>query len=155
MAVIHSKSIANAAMIVVLGAAGLSCSSDSDPEPTTAEYTTALEALCTDTAAQLDELPDPPDGITVSEFATRAGAILLDEANRVRELSAPAELDGDHRALIRNGEQQAAAWDDLTAAVAAADPDLATITTQIAQLNLGRNDLVTDMGAAGCVRTSG
>ena len=32
---------------------------------------------------------------------------------------------------------------------------LSEITTTIASLNLGRNDLVTEMGAPGCVRAPG
>src|SRR6478735_4969373 len=72
--------------------------------------------------------------------------------------TAPDELDDDHRALIQNDEEQAAAWSDL--ADAAGGPDinaesLDELTTTIAQLNLGRDDLVTEMGAPSCVRTPG
>ncbi len=128
------------------------CSSDGGPLPTAADYVASLEAECADTVAQLDQLPQPPDGITVTEFAERAGQILIDEADRLRDLDPPSDLDSDHRALIRNGEQQAAAWNDVAAAVAAADPDLSSVTTRITELNLGRNDLVAEMGAAGCAR---
>ncbi len=72
---------------------------------------TELEAICADTAAQLDALPDPPDGITITEFATQASSILTGEAEQVRELDPPDDLDDDHRALIANDEDQAARLD--------------------------------------------
>ncbi len=134
------------------------CSSDGDPAPTAASYLPALEAVCAATATALDALPEPPDGISVPDFATQAGTILRAEAESIRALAAPDDLDDDHRALIRNDEEQAAAWTDL--AVAAGGPDveadsLDALTTTIAELNLGRNDLVTAMGAPSCARTPG
>jgi hypothetical protein len=135
---------------------GLSaCTDESTPEPTAAEYTSQLEAICAATAAQLDALPAPLDGIAVAEFATQASAILTDESEQVRELAVPDELDDDHRALIGNDEDQAAAWTQLAAAPAADATTLSELTTAIASLNLGRNDLVTEMGAPGCARLPG
>ena len=92
------------------------CSSDGEPAPTAATYLAALESVCAGTATALDALPDPPDGISVTDFATQASALLRDEAESIRALAAPDELDDDHRALIRNDEEQAAAWSDLAAA---------------------------------------
>ncbi len=134
------------------------CSSDGDPEPTAASYLGALETVCAETATALAALPAPPDGISVTDFATQAGTVLRDEAESIRALAAPDDLDDDHRALIRNDEEQAAAWSDL--AVAAGGPDvdadsLDALTTTIAELNFGRNDLVTEMGAPSCARTPG
>jgi hypothetical protein len=151
----RSRNVLHGAIVLALGAGASGCSSDGEPLPSADAYIASLEAGCAQTAAQLDELPRPPDGSTVSEFAERAHQILLDEADRLRDLDPPPELDSDHRALIRNDEQQAAAWDDVAAAVAAADPDLSTITTRITELDLGRSDLVTDMGAPGCARLTG
>jgi hypothetical protein len=141
---------------VAIGVSGFAaCSGADDPEPTVDEYVVELEAICVDTTAQLDALPDPPDGITITEFATQASSILTSEAERVRALDVPGDLDDDHRALIGNDEDQAAAWTDLTEAVAGDGTELTEITTLIASLNLGRNDLVTAMGAPACVRQPG
>ncbi|MET0908031.1 MAG: hypothetical protein ABWZ99_01070 [Ilumatobacteraceae bacterium] len=131
------------------------CSDAADPPPTAAEYLVELEAVCAETAAQLAALPDPPDGITVTEFATQASSILTGEAERLRALDAPADLDADHRALIGNDEDQAAGWSDVAAAASGDSAALAEITTTIQSLNLGRNDLVTELGAPGCVRSPG
>ena len=139
--------------LAVVGLAA--CTDETTPEPTAADYTSQLEAICVATAAQLDSLPDPPDGITVTEFATQASAILTGESEQVRELAVPDDLDDDHRALIGNDEDQAAAWTQLAAAPAADATTLSELTTAIASLNLGRNDLVTEMGAPACARLPG
>ena len=97
------------------------CSSDGEPAPTAAAYLAALESVCAGTATALDALPDPPDGISVTDFANQASTLLRDEAESIRALASPDELDDDHRALIRNDEEQAAAWSDLAAA--AGQPD--------------------------------
>jgi hypothetical protein len=131
------------------------CADTSTPELTAADYAGRLEEICVETAAKLDALPDPPDGITVTDFAGQASSILTDEAERFRDLDVPTDLDGDHRALIRNDEDQAAGWADLAAATAGGSTELSDITTTIASLNLGRNDLVTELGAPGCVRSPG
>jgi hypothetical protein len=141
-------------LVVALAA----CSSDPAPAPTAADYLAGLQSVCTGTTTALDALPDPPDGISVPDFATQASDLLRNEAESIRALTAPDELDDDHRALIQNDEEQAAAWSDL--ADAAGGPDinaesLDELTTTIAQLNLGRDDLVTEMGAPSCVRTPG
>ncbi len=145
---------------IVLGfvAALASCSSDGGPAPTAEGYLAELGSVCAGTATALGALPDPPDGITVADFATQASSILRDEAEAIRALSAPDELDDDHRALIRNDEEQAAAWTDLAVTGGGTGVDAASLndlTTTIAELNFGRDDLVTEMGAPSCVRTSG
>jgi hypothetical protein len=131
------------------------CSDTAVTEPTVDEYLGQLDAICADTATQLDALPDPPDGITITEFATQASSILRGEAEQVRDLDPPEELDDDHRALIANDEDQAGAWAELAEAVAIDDSALSEITTLISSLNLGRNDLVTTMGAPTCARLPG
>lgn len=114
-----------------------------------------LEAACAVTATALDAIPSPPDEISVSDFATQAGAAWRDEAARLGELDPPDDLAADHRALIRNDEEQAAAWSDLADVSTGADADtMNELTTSIAQLNLGRTDLVTQMGAPGCARAA-
>jgi len=134
------------------------CSSDGEPAPTAAAYLAALESVCAGTATALDALPDPPDGISVTDFANQASTLLRDEAESIRAIASPDELDDDHRALIRNDEEQAAAWSDLAAAAGqpAVDAEsLDALTTTIAELNFGRDDLVAAMGAPACVRASG
>lgn len=145
---------------VVLGfvATLAACSSDGEPAPTAATYLPALESVCVATAAGLDALPDPPDGISVTDFATQASTLLRDEAESIRALAPPDELDDDHRSLIRNDEEQAAAWSDLATVAGGPDVDaesLDALTTTIAQLNLGRDDLVIAMGAPSCARAAG
>ena len=131
------------------------CSDTATEEPTAGDYLIELEAICVETAAQLDAVPDPPEAITVTEFATQASSILTGEAERIRSLDAPDDLEADHRALIGNDEDQAAGWTDLAAAASGDAAAFSEITTAITSLNLGRNDLVTEMGAPGCVRVPG
>jgi hypothetical protein len=147
VAVVVSPGIA--LMSVSLGACA------DEPEPfTRAEYLAALEAICTDTAAELEALPSPPNQISVADFATSAAGILDDEAERARLLELPAgdsadgELDDDHRAFVRNTEEQAQAW----RAIAEGDGDLGDLTVLIGELVRGRNDLADEMGAPACRR---
>jgi len=145
--------------LLVLGFVTLAaCSSDGEPAPTAATYLAGLESVCATTSTALGALPDPPDGISAADFATQASALLRDEAESVRALAPPDELDDDHRALIRNDEEQAAAWSDIAAVAGGPDVDaesLDALTTTITQLNFGRDDLVTAMGAPSCVRAAG
>jgi hypothetical protein len=149
------------ARVVGIGVAGITlvgvtaCSDTSATEPAADEYLGQLEAVCAHSTTQLEALPDPPDGITITEFATQASSILRGEAEQVRDLDPPDELDADHRALIANDEDQAAAWNELADTLASDNGDLTEITTLIASLNLGRNDLVATMGAPTCVRLPG
>ena len=149
-----------AAGVVGLTAVLAACSSDGAPAPTAESYLAELGAVCTATATSLDALPDPPDGITVADFADQASSILRDEAEAIRTLTPPDDLADDQRALIRNDEEQSAAWSDVSDAASAAgaagvDRDaLNELTTTIAQLNFGRDDLVAEMGAPSCARTA-
>lgn len=138
--------VASVVVVVVVAA----CGSDA-AEPTPQEYLADLEAICADTTAALDRLPDPPDQITVADFATSAAGLLENEAEHARALDPPSELAQDHRAFVLNTDEQAARWRDL----AAGTGDLAAQTTTIAQLLLGRDDLATEMGADGCRRGAG
>ncbi len=137
--------------VALLGA----CSSDGSPAPTVEDFVTELEAACAVTAATIDAIASP-DEIGAAAFATQAGQAWADEAERLRDIEPPDELDADHRALIRNDEEQASAWNDLAAATGATGTATITeLTTTIAQLNLGRSDLVVEMGAPRCARTAG
>ena len=119
------------------------------PQPVTeADYLSGLQAICADTAAALAALPSPPEQITVSEFAISAASALDEEAERARGLEVPATLDDDHRAFVRNTDEQATAWRE----IASAGDDIGELTVRVGELIRGRNDLVDDMGATGCRR---
>lgn len=118
------------------------------------EYVVRLEAICTSATDQLLALPSAPDQIAVADLATSAALVLDDEAARADRLAVPAggdvpldDLEGDHRAFVRNTREQADAW----RAVADTD-DLAAATELIAQLVGGRNELARSMQVPGCVR---
>jgi hypothetical protein len=136
-----------AALALIAVAVVAACGSD-PVEVTADDYLDDLESICTDTAATLEALPEPPEQITVADFATSAASALDNEAERARSLNVPDELDADHRAFIRNTDEQATAW----RAVAGAGDDLNDLTVRIGELIRGRNDLVEEMGAPACRR---
>ena len=139
--------------LAVCGAAALVGCSEAD-EPVTAEtYLGSLEAICIDTTAELQTLPAPPEQISVTDFATRAAELLDREAARVDRLDVPddATLRDDHRAFVRNTEEQADAWRSI-AGTGAESADLVTSADLVRQLVLGRNDLAEEMGAPACRR---
>jgi hypothetical protein len=116
-----------------------------------ADYLADLEAICAETAETIDALPRPPEQISVTAFATSAASALDNEAERARTLDVPDALDDDHRAFIRNTDEQSTAW----RAIAVGEPDdaeLGELTVALGQLIRGRNDLVDEMGASGCRR---
>lgn len=150
--------------LVAATAAGLvaACgASSSGPEATPDGYRAELSAICIDTAAALDALPTPPEQITVTEFAVDAASVLASEAERARELAVPDELADDHRAFIRNTDDQAAAWRAVAdsggngSGSSVAESDLVALTTRIGELQLGRDDLAVEMGVDACRRTDG
>ncbi len=142
--------------IVLIGAGVVTGCSDVVEPVTFDDYLGELQAICTSTTEQLLALPAAPEQIAVADLATSAAGLLDDEANRVSRLEVPSgddvsvdDLDGDHRAFVRNTQEQAEAW----RAVAVAAPDeLAASTQLIAQLVGGRNELAASMGAPSCVR---
>jgi hypothetical protein len=112
------------------------------------DYLADLQSICAETTATLEALPQPPEQITVTDFATSAASALDNEAAQARSLEVPDELGSDHRAFVRNTDDQAAAW----RAIATAGDDLDDLTVRIGELIRGRNDLVDEMGAPGCRR---
>lgn len=143
--------VAALAVTLALGA----CGSEPPAEVTADEYLATLDALCAQTNATLADIPAPPEQISVAEFARSAAGALDNEASRMRRLDVPDEFEADHRALIRNTEEQAAAWSAISNRTDADEDDLVDTTTLIAQLLLGRDDLLTEMGATGCRRAAG
>lgn len=136
------------AALIVAVAVATSCSSE-PVAVTGAEYTATLEAVCAETTATLEALPLPPEQITVAEFATSAASALDNEAETARALDVPSEIGEDHRAFIRNTDDQAATWRSIATA---GDDVLGELTVRVGELIRGRNDLVTEMGAPGCRR---
>jgi len=141
------------AIAIVLIATAASCASELAPV-TEADYLADLQAICAATTATLDALPQPPEQITVADFATSAASALGNEAERARSLDVPdvpAELDDDHRAFILNTDEQSAAW---TAIANAGDDNarLGELTVRVGELVRGRNDLADGMGAPACRR---
>ncbi|HUS42589.1 MAG TPA: hypothetical protein VMY16_07970 [Ilumatobacteraceae bacterium] len=124
----------------------------SEPTPVTeTDYRADLQTICRDTTATLDALPQPPDQISVADFATSAASALENEAARARSLDVPDVLTDDHRAFVLNTDEQAVAW----SAIAAVGDDAARLdelTVRIGELVRGRNDLVDEMGASDCRR---
>ena len=110
-------------------------------EVTDAEYLAGLEAVCADTTATLDALPRPPEQIAVADFAVSAANALDEEAERARSLDVPDELAADHRAFVRNTDEQAAAWRAIST-TEQADEQFGELTVRV----------VDEMGAPGCRR---
>ncbi|MGB0113926.1 MAG: hypothetical protein WBP59_11945 [Ilumatobacteraceae bacterium] len=131
---------------VVLGA----CGSEA-PVVTEADHLADLQAICRETTTRLDALPEPPEQISVTDFATSAADLLESEAEQARRLDPPDSLADDHRAFIRNTDEQAVAWRTI-ADGGEASTDLVDLTTQVGQLVFGRDDLVVEMDAPDCVR---
>jgi len=138
------------AIAIVLIATAASCASE--PAPVTeADYLADLQAICVATTATLDELPQPPEQITVADFATSAASALDNEAERARSLDVPDELDADHRAFILNTDEQSTAWTAI-AGVGDDNTRLRELTVRVGELVRGRNDLADEMGTPGCRR---
>ncbi|MGA7759741.1 MAG: hypothetical protein WBL31_03395 [Ilumatobacteraceae bacterium] len=151
MRTVHGSRSGILLTLAVCGAAAIAGCGDTE-EPVTAEaYLGSLEAICIDTTAELQMLPAPPEQISVTDFATRAAELLDGEAARVDRLDVPddATLRGDHRAFVRNTEEQADAWRSIAGGGSA---DLVTSADLVRQLVLGRNDLAEEMGAPACRR---
>ncbi len=142
-------------VITALAAALGACTSTSANEATEDDYLGALAAICIDTTEQLDSLPEPPEQISIANFATEASNALAREAEGVRRLEPPDELADDHRAFIRNTDEQATAWNELATLPSVDAERLEPLVTTIGQLTLGRNDLAVEMGVPECQRSPG
>jgi hypothetical protein len=146
---------AGAALVAAGLAAGLTaCAEEATPAITRAEYVDALALICTETGTRLDALVQPDGAGGVPAFATAVAEVLRSEAELARGLSVPEELDADHRALIRNTDDQAARWEELSA-MPSTDAGFGDLTREIGELTLGRNDLIADMGVDACERAAG
>jgi hypothetical protein len=141
--------------VVVLLTGATACGSTGSTEASEADYLTDLAAICVDTRSNLDSLPSPPEQISIADFGTEAANALTTEAERARRLNPPDDLADDHRAFIRNTDEQAAAWRELSSLPGSADDRLDPIVTTIGELTLGRDDLSLEMGVPACQRNPG
>ena len=135
--------------VVVAVLASLAACASEPAQVTEADYLVDLQAICADTTDTISALPQPPEEIPVAAFATSAASALDTEAERVRSLEVPEGIADDHRAFVRNADEQAATW---RAIAIAADDELDELTVRVGELIRGRNDLVEEMGAPGCRR---
>ena len=127
--------------------------SDVGPELTGAVYATSMNEICTTTGERLQQLPTPPDEISRADWAGEVSLALRDEAAAFDRIRVGESRRADHASFVENTEDQAAQWSALSAALARTDAEsteLADITTEIAELTLGRNDLADEMELTGC-----
>lgn len=145
---------------VVLASVALLACSDGTTDPAggdgsdaaVEDYAAELAAACTAADAALDALPSPPEEISPDDFAGEVARVLEEEAEAARLLRPPDDLADDHRAFVRNTDDQVRAWRTVAETVGT-DPDaMSELSTQILELSLGRDDLSTEMGVDACRR---
>jgi hypothetical protein len=144
--------------LVALVAGAASCTSDpvSDPAADLATYVPQMEQICTDADAARQAVAEPVEDVGVAAYTAQIAAVLRAEADRARALSAPSDLDADHRAFVQNTDDQAAAWELLATTSPSETAEFGQIQTEILELTLGRNDLAADMGLdPGCLVGTG
>lgn len=114
-------------------------------------YPTAVTDICAATDTQLAALPSPGDGISETDWAAEVASSLTAEAAALDDITAIGDLREDHASLVANTTDQAAQWQELSAAITAESSEaIDTARTEILELSGGRIELVTDMGIDGC-----
>lgn len=118
-------------------------------------YPQRMSDICVTTNAELDALPAPPTEISRVDWTAEVARLLSEEAAAFDQIQVGDDLRTDHASLVENTEDQAAQWTVLNGILArpeaeGASESIATATNEIAELTLGRNDLATEMGLAGC-----
>jgi hypothetical protein len=136
--------------VAVVAASAAACATEPAVLADPTAYRSELGAICEQTKQQQDALTDPVDAATTAAFAQQVAAILTAEANAVRALQVPTDLDNDHRAFIQNTDDQARQWTTL-ASTSIDDPAaFGDVQTAILQLTLGRDDLAVAMNVDAC-----
>jgi hypothetical protein len=151
--VVHRRRLIITVMTIVAGFGAPGCGAQG-PVPVTIEgYRSELETICVATNEEFAALPAPPEQISVENFAIRAAETLDREATRVGRLTVPRDegLRSDHRAFVRNTEQQADAWRAIAEAASGGN-DVGAPADLVRQLVLGRNDLAASMDVPRCSR---
>lgn len=154
-----------ALVVVALVLASTGCSSSSrsnegsdpgatdGPELSGALYTESMNDICATTTERLAKLPTPPDEISRADWAGEVSRALRDEAAAFDRIRVGESRRTDHRSFVENTQDQAAEWTALAEELAGDAPDDALVgqlTTGIAELTLGRNDLAAEMSLTGC-----
>lgn len=143
-------------MVALAALSGAGCAADEEePAATRESYLDSLADICRGTTEALDALPRPPTGISTADFADEAARLLAAEADAVRRLDPPDEVEDDHRAFVLNTDDQSSAWLEVAGTDQSDADALATATTVIGELTLGRNDLAEEMGVGDCARGAG
>lgn len=137
-------------MAILAGA----CTSAPEQALTPADYRRAVEAICLDTSTARDALTEPAETDAVAEFARNVAALLNDEADAVRNIRPPDDLDDDHRAFVQNTADQAKRWTTLATTPPSDTATFGALTDEIAALSFGRDDLAAEMLLNACQRTS-
>ena len=75
-------------LVVALVVIAAGCA-DAETPVTRADYLSDLQTICASTTAELEALPEPPELISVADFATSAADSLDREAQRVDRLVVP------------------------------------------------------------------
>ncbi len=148
-----------APLAVVLLFAGSSCTSTTDESGaevdggerlTSTLYPAAMNEICAAATERLGDLPTPPDEIGQADWAGEVSMILRDEAAAFDELSVGENLRENHGSLIANTEELSAQWAEVREALSAGSDSIGDISSEIAELTLGREDLAVDMGLDRC-----
>jgi hypothetical protein len=134
----------------VLAASATACASEPLVEVDPATYRSELGAVCEQTDQQQAALTDPVDAATTAAFAQQVSTILTTEANAIRALRVPADLDDDHRAFVQNTDDQARQWTVLASTSVDDGAAFGDVQTAILQLSLGRDDLAAAMDVDAC-----
>lgn len=144
--------------VTVLAAGCASEGAASDDALDAEQATQRLVASCVATDQRLSQLPQPSDVASQAVWAGDIAATLDDQAIELRAL---VILDEDQRVEVRafaeNTSSQAAAWRELGELLGSGndlsgEPRIEELTTEIAELSLGRDDLSDELGVDACRR---
>jgi HAMP domain-containing protein len=141
-------------LVAVVLAAVAACTATESAEVIESDYIEMMDAACAVTSGELAALPTPPGDISTPDFATLAATAIGNEAERARTIEPPDDLAADHRAFVANTDDQASRWREIAEISADDEAELNRLSSEIAQLTLGRDDLATEMGIVACRRAA-
>lgn len=143
-----------AALTVAVAGAVTACGSDETTEALVGDaYVAGMSEICTATNARLDALPEPPEQISASNWAAEVARAFRAEAAAAGALVVDATVRSDHGTYTTTTDDLAAAYDDLAVAVGAGTDDIMSVTTEITELSLGRDDVAVRLDLDTCVRS--
>ena len=138
---------------MAVGSIAAACTAE-DPEPTVADYVSAMHDICRSTDARLDAVGTPPDDINPGDWAREVGLAFRAESEAAGALIVASSVGEQHRRLVRTTTDLAQAFADLAGAIDT-DGEIATLNTEITELSLGRDDLAVEIGLPDCARSGG